>query len=78
VSAAAFAVAGVLAGLSQAELLWRDVARRGRLPGFALRLGLVGGLLLGAGLLGEVVSAAAGWGGGFLAGVALVAWRTAP
>ncbi len=72
----AFAVSGVLAGLAQAGLLWRTATFRDRGWGFALRFVLVGAVLIGASLMGGLLSAAGGWGVGFAVGVVAISKRT--
>jgi hypothetical protein len=81
ITASAWALAGLAAGLVHAGLLWRQAAGRPGVLGvlgFAPRLALVVALLLGASLVGALGPASAGWSLGFAAGLALVSWRTAP
>jgi hypothetical protein len=68
------ASAGALAGGIEARLLRRSALAPSPLA-MVLRLALVGGVLLGAALLGVLPAAAAGWFVGLVVSVGWLTWR---
>lgn len=70
-----FALAGALAGAVQTHLLARSTRKGPGIFSFAIRLLLVGAVLLTAAWSGQLVAATAGWILGFAAGLAIqVRW----
>ncbi len=68
-------VGGVLVGWAQAVLLLKDAQRRGSVPTMLLRLVMVAAVLVPAALSGHLLGATAGWLGGHLVSVVVLARR---
>jgi hypothetical protein len=72
-TAALFALLGVVAGVVEVALLWRATGSGADPFGVILRLFLVGSVLLVAAVAGQLLPASAGWAAGFGASATIVA-----